>query len=167
MVYFYFKNTSWVLRAQYRHSTIPVKYAVGFDSECPENLDDVFVDVHLQMKFSYLHLKEENEAIQWCPLLTSLAIQHLISTTWQLPRRFEGQKRIGNGTVSKHIVNQWSHGNLWPRIKYVFLVKLKHQPSHKNCCLRELLLNRLIPAELPVSPFDYSCQTCSWIWFRM
>ena len=61
-----------MLHIQYRHFTLPGKHAVGFDSECPENLDDVFVDVHLQMKqtekvpkkFSYVDLKEEMEGIQ-------------------------------------------------------------------------------------------------------
>ena len=30
--------------------TLPVKHAAGFYSECPENLDDIFVDVQQQMK---------------------------------------------------------------------------------------------------------------------
>ena len=51
----------------------------------------------------------------------------------------EGQPGIGKSTVAKDIVNQW------PWIEYVFLIKLKDQPSHKNCSLSEL--NGLILAD--------------------
>ena len=150
-----------MLRENYQHLTVPVKYAVGLDSESPQNLEDIFVDVHLQMKtkekvankFSILDLKEEmetrmqtNDAI---PIADLFSNPTSIVNKMSAPKKvlLEGQPGIGKTTVAKHILNEWSLDMLWPHIKFAFLIKLKDQPSHENWSLSELLLNGVILAE--------------------
>lgn len=150
------------MQEKYKTLTIPVRHSVDIDSDSPESLEDVFVEVHLQKyttksfpeKLSYLDLKEmethvqTNDAVQLDQLFCNLSSDvHKANTPTKV--LLEGKPGVGKSTLLKYAANRWAKGTLWHDTKYTFLVPLKELELRPNesWSLSNLLLDGLIPPE--------------------
>ena len=159
-VYLFSEFLKNALQEKYKNLTVPATHSVHLDSDKPESLEDVFVEVHLQKhhtasipeKLSLSDLKERETQVQtsdaiplgqlFCSLggdshKTNIATKVLL----------QGRPGVGKSTLVKYAANQWAKGSIWEDTKYTFLVSLKELqlPPNESLSLSQLLFDGLIP----------------------
>ncbi|KAI0224126.1 hypothetical protein LSAT2_024851, partial [Lamellibrachia satsuma] len=131
------------------------------DSDRPACLEDVFVDRYLQKHttesfpetFSYNDLKEmetrvqSSVAIPIANLFSNLDNDVLHKTKDPTKVLIQGKPGVGKSTLVKHIANGWAKGDIWPDIKYVFLVPVRELSPNEKWSVSNLLLDGLIPPD--------------------
>ena len=166
-IYMFSEFLKNALQNKYKNVTVPTTRSVGVDSDKPESLEDVFIEVHLQKhsteslpeNISLLDRKEKETQVQTSD---AIPLDHLfrnidgdkIKTATKV--LLQGRPGVGKSTLVKYAANQWAKGSLWDDTKYTFLVSLKELelPPNQSWSLSNLLFDGLIPPEHHVACLD-------------
>ena len=159
-IYFISEFLKNALQTKYKNLTVPTTRSVKLDSDKPESLEDVFVEVHLQKQsteslpenISLLDLKEKETQVQTGDVIPPGQLfgnlggdRNKIKTATKV--LLQGRPGVGKSTLVKYAAQQWVNGSLWDDTKYTFLVSLKELelPPDESWSLSNLLFDGLIP----------------------
>ena len=148
------------LQVKYQSLTVPATHSVSLDSEKPEPVEDIFVQVHLQKPTTerfpekYNDMKENETHVQTSDVVRLDELfgnigSDVHKSKSQTKVLLQGKPGVGKSTLVKYAANRWSKGMLWQDTKYAFLVSLKELelPPNESWSLSQLLFDGLIPPD--------------------